>query len=59
MADLGLFGGVLFAVSTYGFLTRRNWAFFLSVVALVLVLLGSWFVNPYPHPDLFHEVPRG
>ena len=48
MADLGLLGGVLFAVSAYGFLTRRNWAFFLSVVAIVLALLGSWFVNvPY------------
>ena len=45
MADLGLLGGVLFAVSAYGFLTRRNWAFFLSVVAVVLALLGSWFVN--------------
>lgn len=45
MADLGLLGGVLFAVGAYGFLTRRNWAFFLSVVALVLALLGSWFVN--------------
>jgi len=45
MADLGLLGGVLFAVSAYGFLTRRHWAFFLSVVALVLALLGSWFVN--------------
>jgi NADH:ubiquinone oxidoreductase subunit K len=48
MADLGLLGGVLFAVSAYGFFTRKNWAFFLSVVALVLALLGSWFVNvPY------------
>jgi len=45
MADLGLLGGVLFAVSAYGFLTRRNWAFFLSVVGVVLALLGSWFVN--------------
>jgi hypothetical protein len=48
MADLGLLGAVLFAVSAYGFLTRRNWALFLSVVALVPALLGSWFVNvPY------------
>ncbi len=45
MADLGLLGGVLFAVSAYGFLTGRNWAFFLSVLATVLALLGSWFVN--------------
>ena len=48
MADLGILGGVLFAVSAYGFFTKKNWAFFLSVVALVLALLGSWFVNvPY------------
>jgi hypothetical protein len=45
MADLGIFGGVLFAVSAYGFFTRKKWAFFLSVVALVLALLGAWFVN--------------
>jgi len=48
MADLGILGGVMFAVSAYGFFTRKNWAFFLSVVALVLALLGSWFINvPY------------
>lgn len=48
MADFGLFGGALFAVSAYGFFTKKNWAFFLSVVALVLALLGSWFINvPY------------
>src|SRR3990172_7227430 len=48
LADFGILGGVLFAVSAYGFFTKRNWAFFLSVVALVLALLGSWFVNvPY------------
>src|SRR3972149_11564933 len=48
MADMGIMGGVLFAVSAYGFFTRKNWAFFLSVVALVPALLGSWFVNvPY------------
>lgn len=48
MADLGILGGVLFAVSAYGFFTKKNWAFFLSVVALVLALLSSWFINvPY------------
>src|SRR3990172_3702980 len=48
MADFGIFAGVLFAVSAYGFFTKRNWAFFLSVVALVLALLGIWFINvPY------------
>jgi hypothetical protein len=48
MADFGMLGGVLFAVSAYGYFTRRNWAFFLTVIALVLSLLGAWFINvPY------------
>jgi hypothetical protein len=48
MADFGILGGALFAVSAYGFFTKKTWAFFLSVVALVLALLGSWFINvPY------------
>jgi len=48
MADFGILAGVIFAVSAYGFLTKKNWAFFLTVVALVLALLGSWFINvPY------------
>jgi hypothetical protein len=48
MADFGIMGGVLFAVSAYGFFTKKNWAFFVSVVAIVLALLGSWFINvPY------------
>jgi len=53
MADFGILGGVLFAVSAYGFFTKKNWAFFLSVVALVLALLGSWFINvPYMAANL-------
>jgi hypothetical protein len=48
MADFGILSGVMFAVSAYGFFTRKNWSFFLADVALVLALLGSWFVNvPY------------
>ena len=48
MAQLGILGGVLFLVSAFGYFTRRNWAFILSVIALVLALLGSWFINvPY------------
>ena len=45
MTDLGLLAGVLFAVSAYGFFTRKNWAFLLSVIGIVLALLGSWFIN--------------
>lgn len=48
MADFGLLAGAFFAVSAYGFFTRKNWAFLLSVIGIVLALLGSWFVNvPY------------
>jgi hypothetical protein len=48
MADFGILGGVLFLISAYGYFTRKNWAFILSVIAMVLALLGSWFVNvPY------------
>ena len=53
MADFGILAGVLFAVSAYGFFTRKNWAFFLTTVALVLALLGSWFINvPYMAANL-------
>jgi len=48
MADFGILGGVFFAVSAYGFFTKRDWALFLSVIGIVLALLGSWFINvPY------------
>jgi hypothetical protein len=48
MADFGILAGVLFAASAYGFFTKKDWAFFLTVVALVLALLGAWFINvPY------------
>jgi hypothetical protein len=53
MASFGMLGGVLFAVSAYGYFTRKNWAFFLTVAGLVLALLGSWFINvPYMAADL-------
>ncbi len=48
LTDVGIFAGVLFAVSAYGFFTRKNWAFLLSVIGIVLALLGGWFINvPY------------
>ena len=53
MADFGILAGVLFAISAFGFFANKNWAFFLSVIALVLALLGSWFINvPYMAADL-------
>ena len=48
LSDLGIFAGVLFAVSAYGFFTKAKWAFLLSAMAITLALLGSWFINvPY------------
>lgn len=48
MADFGILAGVLFVVSAYGFITGRKWAFPISVFAIILALLGSWFINvPY------------
>lgn len=53
LSDLGIFAGVVFAVSSYGFFTRKNWAFPLAVIAIVLALQGSWFINvPYMAADL-------
>lgn len=45
LADVGILAGVLFAVSAYGFFTSRHWAFFVTQVALVMALIGSWFIN--------------
>jgi hypothetical protein len=48
VTDLGMLAGVIFAVSAYGFFTSKKWAFLLSVIAIVLALQGSWFINvPY------------
>jgi hypothetical protein len=48
LADFGIFAGVVFAVSAYGFFTREKWAFPLSVIAITLSLLSAWFINvPY------------
>lgn len=53
LSDLGIMAGVLFVVSAYGFFTRRDWAFFLSVIAITLALLASWFINvPFMAADL-------
>ena len=43
--DVGVLGGVLFAVSGYGFYSGKSWAFPLGVMAIVLALQGAWFIN--------------
>jgi hypothetical protein len=53
MADIGILGGVIFLVSSYGFFTKQKWAFLLSVIAIVLSLQGAWFINvPFMAADL-------
>jgi hypothetical protein len=53
LTDAGIIGGVLFAVAAYGFFTRRGWAFLVSVIAIVLSLQATWFINvPYLAADL-------
>ena len=53
LADAGILAGVLFAVSAYGFFTRKNWAFLFSTIAIVIALLASWFINvPYMAANL-------
>jgi hypothetical protein len=45
ISDLGMIAGVVFLVSAFGFFTKKNWAFLLSLIAIVLALQGAWFVN--------------
>ena len=45
LSDLGILGGVFFAVAAYGFYLKKNWAFPCLVIANVLVLQATWFVN--------------
>jgi hypothetical protein len=45
LSDFGILAGVLYAVSAYGFFTAAGWAFPLVVIANVLALQGSWFIN--------------
>ena len=45
LSDFGILAGVLYVVSAYGFFTAAGWAFPVAVVANVLALHGSWFVN--------------
>ena len=53
MFDFGVLGGVLYAMSGYGFATAKKWAFPLAMVASVLALQGSWFVNvPFMAADM-------
>jgi NADH:ubiquinone oxidoreductase subunit K len=53
LTDLGLLAAALFAVSAYGYFTKKNWASMLAVLGIILALLGSFFVNiPFMAADL-------
>jgi len=45
LADVGLLAAAIFIVAAYGFFTKQKWAFMLSVIAMVMALLSSWFIN--------------
>lgn len=45
LANLGILGAAIFAVSAYGYFLKRRWAFPLFVIGIILALLGSFFVN--------------
>jgi hypothetical protein len=45
LLDFAILAGVLYAVSAYGFFTTAGWAFPLVMIANVLALQGSWFIN--------------
>lgn len=45
LSDFSILAGVLYAVSAYGFFMAAGWAFPLVVIANVMALQGSWFIN--------------
>lgn len=45
LADLGILAAVLFAVAAYGYFTMRSWSKLVAIIAIVIALLASWFIN--------------
>lgn len=45
LSDFGILAGVLYLVAAYGFFTSAGWAFPVVILANVLALQGSWFIN--------------
>jgi len=45
LSDFGILAGVIYAVSAYGYISGASWAFSTSVIALVLALPATWFIN--------------
>jgi hypothetical protein len=45
LSDFGILAGVLYLVAAYGFFASAGWAFPVVILANVLALQGSWFIN--------------
>jgi hypothetical protein len=45
LSDFAIIAGVMYAVGAYGFFSSQKWAYPVVVVANVLALQGSWFIN--------------
>jgi len=53
LGDVGLLAGVLFGVAAYLFFTGNRWAFRIAVIAEVLALQATFFINvPFMAADL-------
>ena len=53
LCDLGILAGALFAVSSYGYFLKKNWASLLATIGIILALLASFFINvPFMAADL-------
>jgi hypothetical protein len=53
LTDLGILAGVLFLVAAFGFFLKQQWAWVLSVLAIVFALQSTWFINvPFMAADL-------
>ena len=45
LGDVGFLASAFFLVSAYGFFVKKNWAYTMSVIGIVLALLASFFIN--------------
>jgi hypothetical protein len=45
LSDFSILAGVLYLVAAYGFFSGSGWSFPVVVIANVLALQGSWFIN--------------
>ncbi len=57
LADVAILAGLLYIGSVYGYFSRKSWAYPTIVIANILALQGSWFLNmPFMasgHPPVY------